>query len=124
MIVQKITFTDRSRSSSNIDQFYYEGLENKLQGRLGTGVRNLSADFIRQGKILDRFLMLNKMGNSLEVFTIFKDRNCFEEFNDHPINLAAKKFFSDKEWDIEAQIYHLNDYLNVRDRLNSLKSVI
>ncbi len=57
MIMQKTTITHKNRNAKTVDEFYYAGMEEQLAGQQGTGVRLLAGDFIRQGKVLDRFLV-------------------------------------------------------------------
>lgn len=124
MILQKITFVEKNKNAKTVDDFYYRELEEKLQGKQGTGVRNLSADFIRSGKIVNRFLILKEEGSTLEVYTIFKTMADLNEFNDHPISVEARKFWEDKCWNRTIEIYPIEDYLDIRHRLDRLKSVI
>jgi hypothetical protein len=124
MILQKVTFKHTGRNATSVDDFYYRDITDKLNGRKGTGVRSLAADFIRQGKALDRFLILKDDGCTLESYMIFKDMECLNEFSRHPINLRAANIFADKGWSKTVEVLPIQDYLNVRDRLDDLPSVI
>jgi hypothetical protein len=123
MILQKITFEEENRNGKSVDDFYYRGLEEKLQGKKGTGVRALAADFIRQGKILDRFLILDETGCKLEIYTFFKDNESFDEFVKHPINQHAKVFWENRKWRRTVEKITITDFLNVRNRLEHIKSI-
>ena len=124
MILQKVIFEEKNRNGTSVDDFYYRGLEEKLRGKKGTGVRALAADFIRQGRILDRFLILDETGCKLEIYTFFKDEESFAEFIDHPINQNAKMFWQDRDWQRTVTKTVIADFLNVRNRLGQLKSII
>lgn len=117
MILQKIIFVEENRNATSVDDFYYRGYEDKLNGKLGTGVRKLAADFIREGKIIDRFLILDKTGCSLEIYTFFKDEESFNEFINHPISFEAKEFWEGRNWKRIATVEKVNDFLNVRSRM-------
>jgi hypothetical protein len=124
MILQKVTFKHGGRNAISVDDFYYRGIEDKLEGRKGTGIRSLAADFIRQGKAIDRFLILKEDGCVLESYMIFKTMEHLNEFNRHPINLRAGNIFADKGWSKTVEVFPIQDYLNVRDQLDNLPSVI
>lgn len=123
MILQKITFEEENRNGKSIDDFYYRGYEEKLQGKKGIGVRALATDFIRQGKILDRFLILNDTGCKLEIYTFFKDEESFDEFIKQPIVQHAKVFWEDRKWHRTVEKSIVVDFLNVRNRLQHFKSI-
>lgn len=123
MILQKITFEEENRNGKSIDDFYYRGYEEKLQGKKGIGVRALATDFIRQGKILDRFLILNNTGCKLEIYTFFKDEESFDEFIKQPIVQHAKVFWEDRKWHRTVEKAIVVDFLNVRNRLQHFKSI-
>lgn len=123
MIMQKVTFKHSNRNASTIDDFYYRGIENKLEGKKGTGVRLLSADFIRQGKALDRFVILKDEGCTLETYMIFRNMEDLNEFIKHPISQRASNIFIDKGWSKTVEVYPIDDYLNVKDNLTDLPNI-
>ena len=109
MILQKVIFEEKNRNGTSVDDFYYRGLEEKLQGKKGTGVRALAADFIRQGRILDRFLILDETGCKLEIYTFFKDEESFSEFINHPqINPDFIYLDGPDQFKISGRINNLN----------------
>jgi hypothetical protein len=55
--MQKVTFKHVDRNATTIDDFYYRNIQDKLNGKKGTGVRVLAAEFIKLGKALDRFVI-------------------------------------------------------------------
>jgi hypothetical protein len=124
MILQKVTFTEKNKNAETVDDFYYRNMEDKLNGRKGTGVRNLAADFMREGKILERFLVLKDDGCVLEIYTIFKTMDDLNEFTFHPISVKARDFWSEKNWTRSIEVFPINDFLNVKNKLVDLKSVI
>lgn len=119
MILQKVVFEHTNRNAVSVDDFYYRGYEEKLGDRKGTGVRKLSADFIRRGKIVDRFLILDKTGCRLEIYTFFKDEQSFQEFINHPITEAARDFWEGRDWTRTVEKLTVADYLNVSQRMRS-----
>lgn len=123
MIMQKVTFKHVNRNASSIDDFYYRNLENKLNGKKGTGVRLLSAEFIRQGKALDRFIILKDDGCTLETYMIFRNMEDLNEFVKHPISQGASNIFAEKGWSKTVEIYPISDYLNIKDHLSDLPKV-
>lgn len=124
MILLKVIFEETNRNGTSVDDFYYRGLEEKLQGKKGTGVRALAAEFIQQGKILDRFLILDHTGCKLEIYTFFTNEETFSEFVNHPINQNAKMFWQDRNWQRTVTKTVVADFLNVRNKLGQLKSII
>ena len=124
MIMQKVTITHKDRNATTVDEFYYRDMKKQLDGKKGTGVRALAGDFIRQGKVLDRFLILKDNGCVLESYILFKTAEDLNEFSSHPISLNARSFFAGKGWTRIVEIYPVDDYLNVRDRLQQLPSVV
>lgn len=119
MILQKVVFEHQNRNAISVDDFYYRGYEEKLGDRKGTGVRGLAAAFIKQGKIIDRFLILDQTGCRLEIYTFFKDENSFQEFVNHPIALAARDFWAGRNWTRTIEKIEVADYLNVSQRMRS-----
>lgn len=120
MIMQKTTYVHKNRNAKTVDEFYYRGMEDQLNGLKGTGIRLLAADFIRKGRILSRFIVLKDEGCVLEIHTLFADFDAINDFNSHPLTLKAKKFFSDKPWTVTNEIYPVTDYMNVGSMLDQL----
>ena len=123
MIMQKVTFKHLNRNATTIDDFYYRNIEDKLNGKKGTGVRVLAAEFIKLGKALDRFVILKDDGCTLETVMIFRSMEDLNEFIKHPVTQRASDIFIDKGWSKTVEIYPINDYLNVKDRLTDLPGV-
>jgi hypothetical protein len=121
MILQKVTITHPSRNATSIDDFYYRGYEEQLGGRLGTGVRKLAADFIREGKILDRYLILRDSGCTLEIYTLFINRSALNEFTEHPIRKTSRDFWQDRDWDMTMDIINVQEFMSVKSLIESLK---
>ena len=121
MILQQVTIRQPGRNATSVDDFYYRGYEDQLAGRKGTGVRKLAADFIREGKILDRYLILRDGGCTLVIYTIFVNRDALNEFTDHPIRKTSREFWQDREWDMSMDIVNVQEFMSVKNRLESLK---
>ena len=113
--VLKQTIIDKKRDATSIDDFYYRGLEDKLNGKLGTGIRTLAYTFIQESKILDRFLILNDIGDTLHITTVFKNKDFLQEFLWHPIMHEVNEIFSEKQWTFTSEIYPATGYLSVRN---------
>lgn len=120
MILQKITLNHPDRNATTVDEFYYKDLDEKLNGKKGTGVRALAAEFIRTGKALDRFILLKNQGCTLETYMIFTSVENLNEFINHPITKKAGDFFAEKGWSKTIEIQPIDDYLNVRTKLEEL----
>jgi hypothetical protein len=123
MIMQKVTFKHFDRNATTIDDFYYRNIEDKLNGKKGTGIRVLAAEFIKLGKALDRFVILKDDGCTLETVMIFRSMEDLNEFIKHPISQRASNIFIDKGWTKTVETYPINDYLNVKDHLTNLPEV-
>lgn len=123
MILQKVTFTEKNKNAQTIDDFYYRNMEDKLNGRKGTGVRNLAADFIREEKMLERFLVLKDDGCTLEIYTIFETMDNLNEFTFHPVSIKARDFWAEKNWIRTVEIFPIDDFLNIKNKLIDLKSI-
>jgi hypothetical protein len=121
MILQKVTIRQPNRNATSVDDFYYRGYEQQLDGRKGTGVRKLAADMIREGKILDRYLILRDGGCVLEIYTLFVNRDALNEFTDHPIRKTSREFWQDREWDMSMDIVNVQEFMSVKSRIESLK---
>ena len=121
MILQRVTFTEADRNASSVDDFYYRGYEEKLQGKKGTGVRRLAADMIRKGHILERFLVLKNNGCTLEIYTIFKDQQSYDFFINHKLTTGAKDFWQGRNWEKTVEIFDIKDFLSVKSVLSNLK---
>lgn len=121
MIFQKVTFVEEGRNASSVDDFYYRGYEEKLKGKKGTGVRRVAADMIRDGKILERFLVLKNNGNSLEIYTIFRDKQSYDEFINHQLTKKSKDFWEEREWVKTVEMFDITDFLSVNSILSNLK---
>jgi hypothetical protein len=121
MILQKVTFHEPNRNVSSVDDFYYKGYEEKLQGKKGTGVRRVAADMIRTGRILERFLILKNNGCTLEIYTIFKDQDSYDFFTNHKIILAAREFWKDRNWEKSIETINIDNFLSVKPLISDLK---
>lgn len=121
MILQKVTFIEEGRNAVNVDDFYYRGYEEKLKGKKGTGVRRVAADMIREGKILERFLVLKNNGNILEIYTIFRDKQSYDEFINHQLTKGAKDFWEGRKWIKTVEIFDISDFLSVKSILPRMK---
>ena len=124
MIMQKTTVTHKDRNAKTVDEFNYRDMDSQLAGANGTGVRYLAGDFIRQGKALERFVMLKDDGCVLEIYMLFKSIEYLNEFHAHPISIRAKSIFAKKTWSITTEQYPVNDFLNIRTMLDQLPSVV
>jgi len=113
--ILKQTLYDKNRSAKTIDEFYYKGLEEKLKGKQGTGLRLVAKEFINQGKIIDRYLILDGTGDSLEITTIFKNKQYLQEFLWHPVIVEANEIFNEKQWIFTSVISPANDYLTLHN---------
>ena len=123
MVMQKIVVRHPNRNAKTVDEFYYRGIEDRLGEKKGTGIRGLAAEFIRQGKALDRFIVLRDEGCTLETYMIFRSMEDMDEFISHPIARRASQIFIDKGWSKTIETYSVDDYLNVKDRLTDLPEV-
>lgn len=121
MILQKVTFIEEGRNASSVDDFYYRGYEEKLQGKKGTGVRRLSADMIRKGNILERFLILKDNGCTLEIYTVFKDKQSYDFFINHKLTTHAKDFWQGRNWKKTVEIIDITNFLSVKSVISDLR---
>jgi len=112
MIAYRLTIID-NKQNETIDDFYYAGMT-LPEGKTGTGLRQLSREFIAQRKMLDRLFMLSESGRVLEVTSIFKDRQSYSEFVEHDIHRYSLEFFESKNWQVIRSVFNLNDYKNLK----------
>jgi hypothetical protein len=118
MILQKTIIIEKNKNAISVDDFYYRGMDEKLNGKKGTGVRGLAATFIKLGKILDRYLILRDEGCTLEIYTIFNTMEDLNEFTQHPIAVNARNFWVEQNWYKSTEVIPIQDYLTVRNRVS------
>ena len=126
MIIFKQEITEDNRNATSVDDFYYRGTEYESGG--GTGIRGLSAQYLRDRKIIDRQIVLKNNGCTLEITTIFKDRQSMREFFAEDLHKAAGDFFEDRHRTMKSEMYEIQDELSIRTLayrriLNSFKNM-
>ena len=114
MILHKQEITEVNRNATSIDDFYYRGTEYEDGG--GTGIRGLAAEFFRDGKLIDRTIILKNNGCTLEIINIFKNRKYYIEFLDNNLHIEALRFFQDRDWQIKSETYEITDLLSIKSR--------
>ena len=112
MIVHKQEITEVNRNATSVDDFYYRETEYEDLG--GTGIRKLAAEFFRDGKLVDRTIILKNNGCTLEIVSIFKNRKYYIEFLDNSLHIEALKFFQDRNWHVTSETYEISDLLSVK----------
>ena len=112
MIVYKQEFTEEGKNAKSIQDFWYRGSEFEESG--GTGIRGLARQYMRARKVVDRRLILKNNGCTLEITTIFRDKDCFDTFMQEDLHNDARQFFHSRSWRITAEIYEIADELSIR----------
>jgi len=112
MIVHKQEITEVNRNATSIDDFYYRGTEYEDAG--GTGIRGLATEFFRDGKLIDRTIILKNNGCTLEIINIFKNRKYYIEFLDNNLHIEALRFFQDRDWQVKSETYEIVDLISVK----------
>ena len=112
MIVYKQEFTEEGKNAKSIQDFWYRGSEFEESG--GTGIRGLARQYMRERKVIDRRLILKNNGCTLEITTIFRDKDCFDAFMQENLVNDSRQFFSSRSWKITAEIYEIADELSIR----------
>ena len=120
MIVYKQEVTEEGKHATSIQDFYYRGSEYESDG--GTGIRGLARKYLRERKIIDRHLILKNNGCTLEITTIFKDRESLTSFMKEDLHDDARQFFDDRSWNVKIEIYEIVEELSIRSL--SLISII
>ena len=126
MIIFKQEITEDNRNATSVDDFYYRDTEYETGG--GTGVRTLSAQYLRDRKIIDRQLILKNNGCTLEITTMFTDRQSMREFLAEDVHKAAGDFFENRCRTMKTEMYEVQDELSIRTSayrriLNSFKNM-
>lgn len=112
MIVYKQEFTEEGKNAKSIQDFWYRGSEFEESG--GTGIRGLARQYMRERKVVDRRLILKNNGCTLEITTIFRDKDCFDAFMQEDLHNDSRQFFRSRSWRITAEIYEIADELSIR----------
>ena len=112
MIVYKQELTEEGKNAKSIQDFWYRGSEFEESG--GTRVRGLARQYMRERKVVDRRLILKNNGCTLEITTIFRDKDCFDAFMQENLVNDSRQFFSSRSWKITAEIYEIADELSIR----------
>ena len=112
MIVYKQEFTEEGKNAKSIQDFWYRGSEFEESG--GTGVRGLARQYMRERKVIDRRLILKNNGCTLEITTIFRDKDCFETFMQEDLHNDSRQFFHSRSWRITAEIYEIADEISIK----------
>lgn len=113
MIVYKQTFKEDNLNATSIQDFYYRNTEFEKSG--GTGIRGLARQYLRQGKIIDRRIVLLDKGNSLEITTIFKDKDCWKDFIKEPLHNDAVDFFYKRDFTMSTEVYEIIEEISLRN---------
>jgi hypothetical protein len=114
MIIYKQEITERNKHANSIQDFYYRDTEYETEG--GTGIRGLATEYFRQGKVIERQLILKNEGNTLEITTIFPTRKEFKEFMQEDLHKDAINFFYENNWEVKTEIYEAIEELSIRSR--------
>lgn len=94
MTVMQITrIRHPGRGARNINDFYYRGYETD-----DNGLRDVAAEMIESGEIVNRYLALDQDGERLTIVTIFKDRPAYLKWENHPVLKEARKMWEGREW--------------------------
>lgn len=126
MIVLKQEITEHNRNATSVDDFYYRGTEFEHGG--GTGIRSLAIQYLRDRKIIDRRLILKNNGNTLEITTLFANRQYYLEFIQDDLQKEALQFFAQRQWETKTETYEAQDELSIlatahRRIINSFKDM-
>lgn len=126
MIILKQEITEHNRNAISVDDFYYRGTEFEHSG--GTGIRSLAMQYLRDRKIIDRRLILKNNGNTLEITTLFANRQYYLEFIQDDLQKEAMQFFAQRQWETKTETYESQDQLSIlanahRNIIDSFKNM-
>lgn len=120
-VVFKQTIKEPGRAGKFIDDFYYRDMV-LPEGKTGTGMRAVSTRYIVMGKMLDRFLMLHKGGDVLEVISIFATQKDLIEWRKEPEHRMAEEFFEQRHMEITTELYYIDDYMSLDKRMRQKRT--
>jgi len=112
MIVYKQVISEDNLNAVSIQDFYYRNTQYESTG--GTGIRGLSRQYLKQGKIIDRRITLYNDGNTLEIITIFKDKTSWKEFMQEELHNEAIEFFYQRNFTLKTETYEILEEISLR----------
>jgi len=91
-VVVTTTLHQKGRQATSVDDFLYRdyGASN--------GFRGLAAKFIREGKMIARYVYLLEGGDILKSVNIYPSEEAYHELCNDPITIAAKNMWADRDW--------------------------
>ncbi len=107
-ILDIITIHEAGRNAKTVDEFYYAEAE-----PLPYGVRALTADFIQEGKIINRYVCLHESGDTLTITTMFRDSAARQEWFNHPTMDKTKAKWADRDWTLNFESIPCHDIVDV-----------
>jgi hypothetical protein len=98
-VVVTTSLHQKGRQATSVDDFLYRGYDlSAFPDPKGTGIRGLAARFIRDGKMLARYVYLLEGGDIMNSVNIFISEEAYNEFNNDPIAIAANSMWADRDW--------------------------
>ena len=105
-ILEITTLHEPGLDAQTVDKFYYS---NHPPNQL----RAMTAMMIREGKILARFVALQEPGDTVLIYTIFKDNAARLEWRAHPSHVSAQEGWKDRMWQGETKVIPIRDMIDV-----------
>jgi hypothetical protein len=102
------TLRESGRDAKTVEEFYYSKLAPPAYG-----VRALTADMIKAGKIINRYVCLHDTGDTLTIITLFRDEAAQVEWHEHPIMKETLEKWADRDWSWDIQAIPCHDIVDV-----------
>ena len=113
-LIVTVTMRQEGRCATSVDDFFYRDYDmSTFPHPKGTGVRGLAAKFIREGKMVARYVCLLAGGNALQTVNIFTSEEAYHEFSNHPIARAAKELWKERGRIVKKEIVPYVEILDV-----------
>lgn len=112
--VVTVTLHEEGRNAESINDFFYRDVDlSEFPEPLGTGLRGLAAKFVREGKLLARYNYLLGGGDILRTVYVFSSHQTYREFDNHPVNRAAREIWKDRNWVKDKEVTPCEDFIDV-----------
>ena len=107
-VLEITTIQELGREAKTVDEFFYAEHE-----PLPYGIRAMTRDMIRQGKILNRYVGLHQNGFMLTIVTVFASVDAHIEWRTSEVMKETQAHWDGRGWTGKTQVIHLADLVDV-----------